>query len=77
MDLASIEREIDEYIKIANENKVISTISEQSIKMSPQEFIEFTKTQNLTHTNIELKVEEIYKVYFNYFVLQSSYYSIV
>jgi len=62
MDLASIEREIEEYIKVANDNMVVSLINEQSIKMSPQEFIEFTKTRNLTHTNLELKVEEIYKL---------------
>jgi len=67
--MPSVRREIEEYIKIANENKVISLTSEQSIKMSLQECIEFTKTQNLTRTNLELKVEEIYKVYFNYFVV--------
>lgn len=68
MDLALVKKEIGEYIKISNENKVILPDSEQSIKMSPQEFIKFTKTQNLTQNNLELKVEEIYKVNFNYFV---------
>jgi len=70
MDLALVKREIEEYIKISNENKVILPNSEQSIKMSPQEFIKFTKTQDLTQNNLELKVEEIYKVNFNYFVLK-------
>jgi len=68
MDLALVKREIEEYIKISNENKIILPNSEQSIKMSPQEFINVTKTLNLTQNNLELKVEEIYKVNFIYFV---------
>lgn len=63
MDLISIKKDIEEYIKISNDNKITSLDGEQSVKMSPQQFLELTMKHNLIHNdNFESKIEEITKV---------------
>lgn len=70
MDLISIKKEIDQYIQISNENKRILSNSKQPNRITPHEFIEITKNKNLMSTNyLESKVENIYKVLFNSFLL--------
>ncbi|XP_025410735.1 uncharacterized protein LOC112683795 isoform X4 [Sipha flava] len=63
MDLISIKKDIEEYIKISTDNKITSLNSEQPVKMSPQQFLELTMKQNLIHTdNFESKIEDIAKL---------------
>lgn len=70
MDLTSIKKEVDECIKISNDKKITPLNSEGLIKITPQEFLELTEKQNLIHTdNLESKIEYIYKVSLNLFIL--------
>lgn len=63
MDLISIKREIEEYTKISNENKITLLNSEQLVKMSPQQFVEFTMKHDLIHTDdFQSKIDSIAKV---------------
>ncbi|XP_026806117.1 uncharacterized protein LOC113549143 [Rhopalosiphum maidis] len=63
MDLISIQKEVDQCIKISNDKKITPLNNEGSIKMTPQEFLELTEKQNLIHTdNLEFKLEYIYKL---------------
>jgi len=68
--LTSIKKEVDECIKISNDKKITPLNSEGLIKITPQEFLELTEKQNLIHTdNLESKIEYIYKVSLNLFIL--------
>lgn len=61
--MISIKEELDEYIKISNDNKITLLNSEKSVKLSPQQFIEQTMKHNLIHNfNFESKIDEIAKV---------------
>uniref|UniRef100_A0A2S2PMF2 Uncharacterized protein n=1 Tax=Schizaphis graminum TaxID=13262 RepID=A0A2S2PMF2_SCHGA len=63
MDLTSIQKEVDQCIKISNEKKITPLNNEGSIKMTPQEFLELTEKQNLIHNdNLEFKLECIHKL---------------
>ncbi|XP_060834860.1 uncharacterized protein LOC132917893 [Rhopalosiphum padi] len=63
MDLISIQKEVDQCIKISNDKKITPLNNEGSIKMTPQEFLELTEKQNLIHTdNLEFKLEYIHKL---------------
>lgn len=64
MDVVSIKKEIDQYVQISKDNKLLSTINnDNSVRMSPQEFLERTKQLDLIPDGcIESKVENIYKV---------------
>jgi len=73
MDLISIQKEVDQCIKISNDKKITPLNNEGSIKMTPQEFLELTEKQNLIHTdNLEFKLEYIHKVNLNLFRLYIS-----
>lgn len=70
MDVVSIKKEIDQYVQISKDNKLLSTINnDNSVRMSPQEFLEHTKQLDLIPSGfIESKVENIYKVNVNVFL---------
>lgn len=67
MDVASIKKDIDRYVQISKDNKLLSTInnddSDDLVRISPEEFLERTKQLDLIPADyIESKVENIYKV---------------
>jgi len=67
MDLKSVKHEIDQYIKISNENKIVLSNNKESIKMFSQELVKRIKEQNLIQYDfLESKVEDICKVCYIY-----------
>lgn len=61
IDKISIQREIDQYNQISNENEVIPIKNIQSNNISLQNCFE--------NNSLDVKVDNIFKVYFNLFLL--------
>lgn len=69
MDIGIIQKEIDHYIKISNENKITLSTSEHSPKIPSEVLTELIKNTNLLDTDcIELKMNSIYTVCLKLFV---------
>lgn len=73
MDVVSIKKEIDRYVQISNDNKLLSNINNDNVvRMSPEEFLERTEQLDLIPAGyIESKVENIYKVNWNAFIVKT------
>lgn len=69
MDIGTIQKEIDHYIKISNENKITLSTSKHSPKIPSEVFTELIKNTNLLDTDcIESKMNSIYTVCLKLFV---------
>lgn len=71
MDLASIKNEIDEFVKISNENTIDLSNIKPLIEKSIPNLVELEKEENMIQSEyFESKINDIYKVESNLFTLK-------
>lgn len=71
MDLVSIKHEIDQFVKVSNENMIDLSNIKPLIQKSIPNLVELKKEENMDQSDcFESKINDIYKVEFILFIIR-------